>query len=213
MKNKHERESGFALLIGSLLMVVTMVLHPVGGNWEHLLRIARMAVIAHAIGILSLPILLMGYRGLSTQLQGDLFFAMLGKLFVTFALIAGMIAAALNGLALPFFIEQFQEVTPEVLETAKLILRYGMSLNHAFDYIMIGGMCLAILCWSVAIVRTRAFPLWLAYLGFVLSGTAVAMAIAGFYFVDLHGFRLFIFGVVIWTACAGVLMIRKRVDS
>ena len=209
MENQHERPWGVALLLGSFLMVVTMVLHPVGGNWEHLLRIARMAVIAHAIGILSLPISLMGYRGLSVKLKDDYFFSELGKLFITFALIAGMLAAALNGLALPFFIEQFRNTTPEVLDNVRLVLRYGMSLNHAFDYIMIGGMCLSILCWSVAILRTKAFPVWLGWLGILLSGTAVILALTGFYFVDLHGFRMFIFGVVIWTVCAGVLMLRK----
>lgn len=209
MENQHERLWGIALLAGSFLMVVTMVLHPVGGSWEQLLRIARMAVIAHAIGILSLPISLMGYRGLSKRLKGDYFFAETGKLFITFALIAGMVAAALNGLALPIFIEQFRDATPEVLENVRIALRYGMSLNHAFDYIMIGGMCLAILCWSVAILRTKAFPVWLAYLGILLSGTAVILALTGFYFVDLHGFRIFIFGVVIWTVCAAVLMVRR----
>ena len=210
MNNQQEKASGVALLSGSFLMVVTMVLHPVGGSLEHLWRVSTMIIIAHAIGIFSLPITLLGYRGLASKLHEAFFMSQLGKLFITFAMIAGMLAAAINGLALPMYINRYREAGPEVLENMKMILRYGTSLNHAFDYIMIGGMCLAILCWSIAILKTRVFPVWLGYLGILLSGTAVVMVLSGFYLVDLHGFRLFIFGVVAWTACAGVLMVRRR---
>ncbi len=35
MKISSEKNAGIALIIGSLLMAVTMAVHPVGGNVEH----------------------------------------------------------------------------------------------------------------------------------------------------------------------------------
>ena len=48
-----EKSAGFALLAGSLLMLSTMILHPEGGNLQHLLKVARIVVISHSIGSFS----------------------------------------------------------------------------------------------------------------------------------------------------------------
>jgi len=119
-----------------------------------------------------------------------------------------MIAAALNGLALPFFLANL-EPSEASTDMAKQILWYNMSLNHGFDYIYIGGSCVAVILYSLAVIKTKRMPAWIAYAGIVLTVVAIILLAAGFVFVDLHGFRYFVFGFVAWVLMAGIQLIRS----
>ncbi len=66
-----ERSSGTALLLGSLLMIITMGLHPAGGSIEHLIRISPVIIITHSLAIVSIPFMLFGFWGLTKMLYGQ----------------------------------------------------------------------------------------------------------------------------------------------
>ncbi len=210
MKSNFEKSAGISLIIGLFLMIVTMVLHPVGGDFNHLLSIVTIGVISHSIAIVSIPFAAYGYWGITHRLDADTFFARVAFSFMFFGLVAVMLAAALNGLILTGFIQRYAEASPEVIDSIKPIIRYNMVFNHAFDFIYIGAVCISTLFWSIAILRTRAFPVWLGYVGVVLGVTAISLLFAGFVFLDLHGFRLFIFGTVAWTGITGFHLTKKQ---
>jgi len=210
MKTQFQKAAGVALLIGSFLMFITMVLHPVGGSFEQILRVRTMGMIAHSIALVSIPFTWVGFWGITKRLDGAPFFSRTAFSFMTFGLVAVMIAAALNGLVLTEFVSRYAEASPEVLDTIRPILYFNGALNHAFDYIFMGAMCISVLLWSIAILKTKAFPIWLGWLGGLLSVLAMAMWVIGFVFVDLHGFRLFIFGSVAWIVAAGVFLVRVK---
>lgn len=205
---QFHRNSGVALLIGSLLMTVTMLLHPAGGSVEHLLKIANVIIISHAMAILAMPVCLVGFFGLTKTIGMERLLSLMALVFVTFGLVAGMLAGAINGLALPIYIMHYREADVATIESIKPILRYGSSLNHAFDYILIGTICLSVVLWSVEIIRTKKLPLWLGYFGIMLALAALVLLVSGFVLVDLRGFRVFVFGLVTWIVCAGVIMYR-----
>ncbi len=200
-------KTGVALLTGSFLLTVTMVLHPAGGSFEQLLSATRMIVISHAIAIAAMPVCYVGFKGLYTVVGKEKLLSQLAMAFVLFALIAGMLAAAINGLALPVFITRFADADAAMIETLKPFLKYGMSLNHAFDYILIGLLCLGVLLWSIETVKTKTLPAWLGYFGIGLVLTALLLLVSGFVFVNLYGFRVFVFGLVAWIVWAGVHLI------
>ena len=183
-------------------MFVTMVLHPVGGDFEHLLAVSQMGIIAHSLAIFSLPFSALGFVGLSQWLGSSRFFSRLGLAFMLFGLIAAMLAAAINGLALPFFIGDYAEATPATIEAIHPILRYNMALNHSFDYLLISAMFLSMFLWSISIFRSGRLPRWVAYLGFVIVVVVLISGAVGFYFLDLHGFRMFVFGWLVWIVAA-----------
>lgn len=187
-----------------------MVLHPVGGDFEHLLRIIPVAVISHCIAILSIPFISIGFYGIMKRLGATSFFSIAGFAIAITGLVAVLIAAALNGLALPFMVKAYEGASTDVIESIKPILRYNSRLNHAFDYIYIGATCLSMLFWSISILKTRPFSLWIGYLGLALASGALLMLLFGFYFVDLQGFRIFIFGGVAWNVSMGVLLLRIK---
>ena len=210
MKSQTQKQAGIAVILGSLLMILTMALHPVGGNFEHLVKVANMAIIAHSIAIFSIPTTLIGFWGLSQRLAAQPLLSRAGLIFGGISLMAALMAAAINGLALPFFVRRFENASPEELEMVRVALNYGMSLNHAMDYIFIGGICMAILIWSIAIWKTRTLPLAIALLGGVIGiGFLVTLA-SGFVLVDVHGFRIFVFGVAFWILSTGILMLKPK---
>ncbi len=199
MKKQFKKSSGIALVLGAILMILTMVLHPVGGDFEHLLQIASMGIIVHSIGILSIPISAFGYWGLLKQIESKSIFSRVGFVFTISSLFAVLIAAAINGLVLPLFIQDYQMATSEVIDTIRPILSYNFAINQTFDYIFIGFTLLSVSSWSIAILQTRVFPKWLGYYGIILSIIAILLISSGFFFLDVFGFRVFIFGFVSWV--------------
>ena len=203
MNTNFEKKAGVALLVFSLLIIFTMILHPVGGSFEYLVKVRDRIVLTHALAILSLPFGLVGFWGLTKRIGTDYFLSVLGFSMVCFALVAVMIAAATNGLVLPLFIERYKDVNAEAIESLKPILRYNLIVNNAFDYIYTGAFSLAILAWSVSIILTRKLVSWIGWLGIFISMFSLIVFIAGLSVSDLGNFRLFAGLVVIWVVIIG----------
>lgn len=211
MKNQTYYYSGTALITGAAIMTITMVMHPTGGSLEHLRQISTMIIVAHSLAILSIPVTLFGFWGLTKKLSADNPWSMGAFITMCVGLFAVLLAAAVNGLALPLFISHYQETTPEMTNSLTLLLTYNTALNHAFDYIFIGGVCIAVSLWSVVVIKTSSFPKWVGYFGLFTCILVIAGFIAGFIFVDLTGFRVFIAGFVVWMVIVGVML--KRVEA
>lgn len=209
MKKTIEKNSGIALMIGCSLLVVTMILHPAGGSVEVLIRRSSMIITSHAIALSAIPFCFLGYFGIFRRLGTESFLSLTGFSFAFFGLIAVLGAAATNGLALPIFVQHYEEASQDLITAIKPVLRYNTSLNHAFDYVYMAGICISTLCWSAAILLTNRFPKWLGWIGVLLSTSAVVMAAGGFLFTDLYGFRVFVFGYVAWTASVALILIFK----
>lgn len=208
MNDQLSRHTGISLNVGSILITVTMVLHPAGGGIEHLLQISTLLIVTHSLAIFSIPFLLFGFWGLTKKLNSDNAISMIAFITISMGVFAGMLAAAINGLALPIFLNQFADQSNMTLESIELILQYGLSLNRAMTYIFIGACCLSIILWGILIVRSSLFPKWSGYLGMLLSVSAITTGISGFVLTNLIGFRIFIFGLVLWILMIGYLLCR-----
>ena len=209
MKNNVEKASGISLLMGVFLMFATMVLHPSGGDLEYILEIKVIAIVSHSLAILSIPFTAFGFWGISRRLRELPFLSYLSFAIVITGLVAVMLAAALNGLVLPALAEMYAGTSGETMEAGRALFRYNMTLNHAFDYIFMASWCLGILLWSIAIIKTKAFKAFLGWLGLLISIGMIITWISGFMLVDLHGFRIFIFGNLIWIVIAGIMLSRS----
>ena len=210
MNNSSEKKAGIALIVFTVLLVFTMVLHPAGGTVEHLINITGVIVVTHSIAILSIPFGWLGFLGLTRKLGTNQFGAMLGLGMITLALVAVLLAAATNGLVLPIFLQHYKDASPEAIAAIKPILQYSSALNHAFDYIYTGTFCLAILCWSVTIVFTRSLPVWLGWVGIALSIIIAVLFIGGMQVNNLQGFRIFVASIVVWLLLAGIALYQQE---
>lgn len=212
MNNSFEKRAGLALLIFTVLLILTMGLHPAGGSVEHLIRITRLIVITHAIAILSLPFGWIGFWGLTRRLGVDNFWSMLAFAMISLGLIAVMFAAATNGLVLPIFLQNYKDATPEVINSIRPVLRYSFAINSAFDYIYTVAFCLAILGWSITILCTGRLAKWLGWSGIVVAIAAAVIFGSGMAVHSLQGFRVFVTAIVIWVLMAGIALY-KQTDS
>lgn len=212
MKKKFSRQAGTALIVSTVILVVTMVLHPAGGNIDYIIKISSVIVVSHSLALLSLPVCLFGFWGLSAHFQKEWILSRLAMIVMLFALFAGMCAAAINGLALPMFVGKFKDSTPQILESVKTDITYNTILNHAFDFIFITAICISMILWSIAILRKKELPAWFGYYGIIIGISFVIMLLSGFVLVSLHGFRIFVFAIVSWILLAGFLL-RQPAES
>ena len=206
MNTNKQKAAGISLILGCFLMIVTMVLHPVGGDFEHLVRIRLIGIVSHAIAILSVPLVAYGFWGFSTHVGGVL--AKISFAYMLFGLIAVMLAAAVNGLILMDFVKSYEGAPEELIESLKPFFRLIRDFNHAFDFIFIGAVCISTTLWSIAILKISSFPTVIGWFGLAITAMALTFLLLGFVFVDLQGFRIFIFGWVAWVIWIGIALFR-----
>jgi len=204
-----KKQTGISLLIFTVLIVFTMVLHPLGGNIEHLIRITGMIVLVHAVAILSLPFGWIGFIGLTRVLGTERYLSMLAFALASMGIIAAMIAAATNGIILPVFLQHYKDASPEVIASIKPVWRYSFAINSAFDYIYTFAFCLAILLWSILIIHTKTLSQWLGWLGIIIAIGGIVFFISGMRINSLYNFRLFITSIIVWIALVAVQMISR----
>lgn len=213
METEFKNNSGISLIVGSILMIATMVLHPSGGHIEHILKIKSIIIVSHALAIFSLPFIAFGFLGLSTALLTKSKISILSFIISCFGLFAAMIAATINGLTLPLFLSQIvpQNIGGNIISS---IGTYGRNINIPMDYILLISFALSISIWSVLIIMSEKFPKWIGYYGLLLILFGVFALFNKYNFIGLFGFRIIIFGIVSWIIVAGIkiLLTNKKLN-
>jgi hypothetical protein len=210
MQTNPDKKAGIALIIFTVLMTFTMVLHPVGGNIQHLLNVTPLIMITHGVAVFSLPFAGIGFWGLTKKIGTDHFMPMLAFFFISFGLIAVMMAATANGLVMPLFLQEYKDISGDDIDKILPVLDYSFSINHAFDYIYTIAFCTAILLWSVSILITKKLPAWVGWLGVFLAVAALGFFITGVAEAGLQGFRIFVSSIVLWILAVGISLVRNR---
>lgn len=210
MQLEFKKTAGLCLIIGSVLLTLTMILHPSGGDIDHILRIKNIIIISHSLAILCLPFLTFGFYGFHLTLNTKNKISLLAFIITCFGLIAVMIAATINGLTLPLFLSDYSSNETNI-NLINAIRNYGNSINIPMDYIFIASMALSTGIWSFLIIKTSNYQKWIGYYGLLLNGLLIFFIFSSFSLVSLHGFRLLIFGLVSWVIITGIsLTIRPK---
>lgn len=199
-----------ALIVFAFLLLFTMVLHPAGTNVPGLIRMSVMIIIVHSVAILSLPVGWTGFLGLTRRIGPDHFGSVCAFAFMTIGLIAAMTAAAFNGLILPLYLQRYAGEGDPVLNSLQVILRYGFTINKAFDYIYIAAFCISILTWSIAILQTKKMAAWLGWTGIALALVMLTVFFGGLLTANsLKGLQIFLGGIVLWILAIGITLIKS----
>lgn len=209
IENQFRKTSGFCLLLGSLLATTTMVLHPNGGDIQHIVKIKSVLAFSHSIAIFCLPFIGFGFWGLSQILQTKSKLSTLAFITFTFGLIAAMIAATINGLTLPNFASTYATDEND-MSTVKKIIDYGKFINIPMATIFISATSVAVGIWSVLIIQTKQISKWIGYLGLTIISFGLIGIFLKFNFTNLLGFRTFIFGLVAWKIVVGLNMLKTN---
>lgn len=204
---KHDSAGGLALIVGSICMLVTMAFHPSAGTIEKLIQLASLTRYTHALALVSLPILLLGFAVLASRLRSAGLPATAALVLMGFSFTAAMCAAVINGFAVPALVED-AGAKPESRDTLVAVLRYSHFLNAAFAQVHMVAAAAAMLCWSMAILKSGGLPAWAGWLAMVFGVLELAGVFAGVMNTSVHGFGLFVLSFSIWTIIAGALLCR-----
>lgn len=210
MEINFHKSTGISLTIGSFLAITTMMLHPSGGNIEHIIQMSIPLKITHALAIFCLPFILFGFYGLTFKLSAKWKLSSLAFIIIAFGLFAAMLAALFNGLALPYFLGQYSENLEQDITTIKPIINYGFAINKALDYVFIISFCTAISIYSLIIIKSKKLPKWIGYFGIVILIFAIIGSSTNFVFTSLTGFRIFVFSIAGWILCSGISLIQSN---
>ncbi|UZR98099.1 hypothetical protein [Chondrinema litorale] len=210
MENQFYRNAGISLITGAILIITTMVLHPTGGSLHHIIQITNIAMISHAIGIFSIPMLAFGFYGLSQYLLDKSKASTLAFLIMLLGLIAAMFAAIINGLTIPYFLNQYAENIEANENLLKAIIKFGFSFNKSLDYVFISACCLAILLYSIIIMLQNKMPKWIGIYGLLLILLTLIGLATSFVFTSVFGFSIFIFSIASWFLATGYLLTKSK---
>lgn len=210
-QSNFEKRAGIALIVFAFLLLFTMVLHPAGSNVPGLIRMSAMIIIVHSVAIVSLPVGWTGFLGLTRRIGSGHFGSVCAFAFMTIGLIAAMMAAAFNGLILPLYLQRYADEGDAMLNSIQTILRYGFTINKAFDYIYTAAFCISILIWSIAILQTRKIAHWLGWIGITLAIIMLVVFFGGILAANsLRGLQIFLAGIVLWILAIGIALTKPR---
>jgi hypothetical protein len=206
------RMGGLALILGSLAGIVTMVFHPTGhdffapGQFD---SATRLGIAVHSLALASLPVSFLGALALSRRVWPRDRLAIAALVIFGFAVVAAMGAAVASGLVAPAVARQMvRAAQPE--EAWRAVFHYTGHLNQGFVQVFVAASSVAIVLWSVSMVRSGAFARGVGYYGMV-SGALILLALfSGRLRLNVHGFGLVFLVQAIWFISAGALLWRLK---
>jgi hypothetical protein len=194
-----ERRSAIALIAGSVGMIITMISHPGGkispAEVDH---VARMLILVHSLALASIPVIFLGAWGMTRRIGGADRLAWAGLVLYGLASIAVLNAAVCDGLLAPVLMRKIVAATSETRDMWQTLMSFDFQMNQAFARVYAVGSSMALLLWSVSVLRYRALGRGVAIYGVVLGVATAAAICSGFLTPDRHGFGMLIFGQAIW---------------
>jgi hypothetical protein len=209
-----DRVSGLLLIAGSAGVIITLGLHPSGRDLfapGQIDSAVRQLVAVHSLALASLPLWFLGACGLSRRVAsganspsesgGRLGFAALA--IYGFAVAAMMNAVAIDGLVSGGLARQIVSTTGTAGQAWRIAFNYNGLLDQAFLRIFLVASSLAIVLWSISMMRKGALARGVAVYGCVLGAATVISLLSGQLEQHAHLFALVIVGQAIWVMIVG----------
>ncbi len=206
------KAGGLALILASVIMLVAMTHHPAGHDLmspSHFAAIGRLNTVVHSIALFIVPLLFLGGWALTLSFDAPNFSAAAALTLFGFSLVAVVNAGTLNGLvALPLFRHVLDSQGWPDATLWRAILEYNGRLNQAFTTLFVVGSALAILLWSIAMLKERATRRLIAIYG-CIAGPLIALdMLSGRLQLDVQGFGAVVVAESIWFIVAGAQLYR-----
>jgi hypothetical protein len=209
---KDNRMGGVALIVGTIGGVITLLIHPSGhdlfapGQFAHT---AYLLVVAHALAIVSVAALFLGGLAIARHLASPDRLAIAALVVFGFACTAVISSATIDGFVGPAVLRKVIFEPPQVSDQWRVLLAYNDQLNQAFAEIFVVAWAIAIVLWSVSIVRSRLLAPAAGIYGLFMGAASVIAVVAG---VSGHAqaAHLVMLGQIIWFPIVGILMWRLK---
>jgi hypothetical protein len=206
------RKSGIALIAGSVGMLFTMAIHPVGHGPMAPEQIARLAIvsgIAHSIAMVSVLVLFLGACGLTWCVAAEDRIAFTAIVTFGFACVAISIAAAVSGFIVPAIMKHMAQDVADAAHQWQVVIYGIFQINQAFARIYSVAASLAIVLWSVSALRNGGFGRGIAIYGCVISTLIIIGVCVGHLKLDVHGMTVIALGQAIWLIVVGYQLLSQ----
>lgn len=206
-----DRPGGWALILGSLMTLVTMALHPTGAD---MLRdydtFAPRNILAHGLAIAALPLTVFGWLALGRRLRRAGAGAEAEFGFVTYALaaVAVLTAGIASGLIAPMLAARILEAGAEGDAMLRALFRYSGMVNQGFATVFVAASAAAMTIWSAGALRAGGLPRALAGFGLLVGLVLLGITVAGRLRLDVHHFGMIVVAQSAWTVGVGVVLSR-----
>ena len=201
---RREMLGGWCMVASAAMGLVTMALHPT--------TVANPALVlaVHALALAGVPVGLYGAWVLARRLGEGGPAAELAFAFYTLAAAATLIAATASGLLAPDVIHHAAELQGDARAAADAVARYNHAVNQAFAKVFVAASSVAILLWSIEMLRTRLLARAAGIVGCVVAALTLLGLLAGHLRMDVHGFGAVVLGQAIWLVMVGLELRRGR---
>ena len=203
----------YALIVGTMGYLLTMALHPVGidnASAEVLARQNQISIAVHSLGLLSVPLVVFGFVGLSARVGWTRASTQFAFIVYAISAVALGLAAVASGLVAPALIQQTIGAGSESLAQLKTMLEYNWQFNQACAKVFVVGASLAIIAWSYAIASMGRFERVVAWFGWLVGVASLAALFSGHVRLDVHGFGLIVLLQAVWNICVGISLQRSK---
>lgn len=204
-----DRASGLALIAGSAITLVVTASHPTGRDIVSAAAhgSSGSTTIVHAAAIAAEVLLAFGAAALTLRLSAvrDLSWgAMVAFVFGTMSLI---VAAIASGWLAPAALQGGVSTDGAVNDVAAALFHYTGQINQSFAVVGFALTSVAILLWSLAMLKLRTSQV-LAALGCIVSLVVLGGILTG-RSLSLHGLGgIAMLGMSLWFAWAGATLLR-----
>ena len=199
------RKSGIALIAASLGGIVTMAIHPTAGGALTAAQVDRLAVVsgvAHGIAILSVVVMFLGACGLAKGIAAGDRIAFAGIVTFGFACVAIFIAATVSGFIVPVTMKHMVRDAAN-MHMWQVVIDGIFQINQAFAKIFSVAASLAVMLWSISVLRNGGLSRSLAVYGCIISGLIIVGVCIGHLRLNVHGMAAVWLGQAIWFIIAG----------
>lgn len=210
---KPNRTAGAAIIVGSIGFVVTMAIHPTGGDHEKLAREARLAVGAHTLAIVCVWLQAYGFLGFTRLMRSRRFLAEAGFVAFAIAAVCGILATTVSGILGPALHERAAAADPAEHAVWRVVFSYNFRLNAALTQVFIAAVSVAVTIWSLTVLRISRGWTGLGAAGIVIGIVALFVLFTGHIRNNVHDVGIFVVAISAWTIALGVLLCKSNESS
>jgi len=169
-------------------------------------RLAILSGVAHGLAIVSVLTLFLGACGLACAIAGRDRISFAALVTFGFACVAIFIAASISGFVLPEIMKHMTRDGVVEMRTWQIVIDGIFQINQAFARIYSVAASVAVVLWSVSVLRSGGLGRTVAVYGCIVSALIIVGVAVGHLRLNVHGMALVWSGQVIWFVVAGAQM-------
>src|ERR1700722_18984460 len=182
MTMTDNRLSGLAMIAGQVGLLLTLSLHPSGKiSPTEVDQMVHKLIEVHSIALAGLPLMILGALGLSSFLSFSSRLSVAAFVIYSFAIAASLSGIVIDGLVMPHILPHLADAAkaaaaggqPSAAASGagdiwRALIKYNAYLDMAFVQLSLVATAVAVMTWSVAMLRAT-FPRPTAIYGLALG--------------------------------------------